>query len=407
MNFYVKLAWRNNLRNKRRTFLSALAVGMGLAALIFTDAISTGMLAGIIDTATGAFLGQAQIHRRGFLDTVDTDLVIKDGPALLRRLAAEPAVLRFAPRTLSFAMISSPSNSGSVMLYGLEPEAERGLSRLERAVSSGHFLDGDGDMIVIGSALASTLGVGLGDKVVVTAAAAGGGELSQAMFRVGGILNSGSRSMDSNLAFVRFKKAQQLLNLGGGFHEVALTFKDTRSAEDPSLPFWKKYGSGENEARGWPVLVPELTAAKEMSAFGIFITAVILSGIVALGITNTLFMSLYERMFEFGVLRALGTRPARLALMIISEAAVLSLISAAAGVAIGWLACRLVGIHGLDYTGVDFAGVTILEPIRPLYRARQYGLYPAALFVFTLAVSLYPALYAARMNAVNAMRRSL
>ena len=407
MNLYLKLGWRNNLRNKRRTGLAALAVGLGLAALIFTDAISIGMLSGLIDTATGTFMGQAQVHRRGFLDTLDADLSVKDGPALLKRLAGEPLVKSFSPRAISFAMIASPSNSASVLLYGIDPAAERGVSRLERAVKKGDFLAGEDEAIVIGAGLASALEVETGDKLVLTAAAAGGGELAQAMFRVGGIIKSGSRAMDSNLAFIRLKKAQELLNLGGNFHEIALAFKDIGNAEDPALPFWKDYGSGENEAKGWPELVPELSAARGLSAFGIFITAVILSGIVALGITNTLFMSLYERMFEFGVLRAVGTRPLRMALMIISEAAVLALLSAAAGMAIGWLASWLTGIHGLDYTGVDYAGVTILEPIRPEFRALQYWLYPAALFVFTLIVSLYPAVYAARMNPVKAMRKSL
>lgn len=407
MNLYLKLAWRNNLRNKRRTGLAALAVGLGLAALIFTDAISIGMLSGLIDTATGTFMGQAQVHRRGFLDTMNADLQVGGGPALLKRLSGEPLVKSFAPRAISFAMIASPSNSASVMLYGIDPAAERGVSRLEKAVEKGDFLAGEDEAIVIGAGLASTLEVETGDKLVLTAAAAGGGELAQAMFRVGGIIKSGSRAMDSNLAFIRLKKAQELLNLGGNFHEIALAFKDIGSAEDPAISFWKDYGSGENEAKGWPELVPELSAARGLSAFGIFITAVILSGIVALGITNTLFMSLYERMFEFGVLRAVGTRPGRLALMIISEAAVLALLSAAAGMAIGWLACYLTGIHGLDYTGVDYAGVTILEPIRPEFRALQYWLYPAALFVFTLIVSLYPAVYAARMNPVKAMRKSL
>lgn len=407
MNFYLKLGWRNNLRNKRRTLLAALAVGLGLAALIFTDAISIGMLDGVIDTATGTFMGQAQIHRKGFLDTADADLQVAGGPELLKRLEKDPLVEKAVPRAISFAMIASPSNSGSVMLYGLSPKLERGISRLERTVKEGGFLDGSSDAIVIGDNLADTLSVELGDKVVITAAAARGGDLSQAMFRVGGILDSGSRAMDSNFAFVRLGRAQELLNLGGDFHEIAIKFRNAASAEDASLPFWKTYGGSGNEAKGWPELVPELAAARSMSAFGIFITAVILSGIVALGITNTLFMSLYERMFEFGVLRAVGTRPSRMALMIVSEAAVLSFLSSLVGIATGALSCWLVGINGLDYSGVDFAGVTILEPLRPLFRPLQYWLYPAALFIFTLLVSLYPAVYAARMNPVKAMRKSL
>ncbi|MDT8285794.1 MAG: FtsX-like permease family protein [Elusimicrobiales bacterium] len=407
MNFYLKMAWRNSMRNKRRTFLASLAVGLGLAALIFTDGLTIGMLDGIIGTATGTFMGQAQIHRKGFRDAMDADLFVRNGPALLERLASEPLVKAYAPRTVSFAMIASPSNSGSVMLYGLDPEAERGVSRLDRMIEKGDLLGGGAYRIVIGAKLAETLDVGLGDKVVLTAAAAGGGDLAQGMFRVGGVIRSGSRAMDSNLAFARIGETQKLFGLGDNFHEIAVAFQDVKYAEDPFLPFWKEYGGEDNQAEGWPELVPELAAARGMSAFGILITAVILSGIVALGVTNTLFMSLYERMFEFGVLRAVGTRPLRMALIIIGEAAVLGVISAAAGVLIGALASHLTALRGLDYSGVDYAGVTILEPLRPAFRAFQFWLYPSALFVFTLLVSLYPAVYAARMNPVEAMRKSL
>jgi len=134
---------------------------------------------------------------------------------------------------------------------------------------------------------------------------------------------------------------------------------------------------------------------------------VILFGVVALSIMNVLFMSLYERMFEFGVLRAVGTRPRDMALLVVLEAACLGLVSAALGIIMGFGVTALIGVSGIDYVGVEYAGVTFRELIYPVMRPGQFVLYPLCVIVFALLAALYPAVYAARLRPAEAMRRSV
>lgn len=121
---------------------------------------------------------------------------------------------------------------------------------------------------------------------------------------------------------------------------------------------------------------------------------------------NTLFMSLYERMFEFGVLRAIGTRPLRMALMILLEGGCLAIISIIIGSAIGFFFSWLFSVYGIDYRGIEFAGTTINELIYPVMNVRQYLLNPLYVLFFTLVAALYPAWYAARLTPAKAMKRS-
>jgi len=107
--------------------------------------------------------------------------------------------------------------------------------------------------------------------------------------------------MDKSLAFIKLNEIQKLLALNGEIHEIALNFKDFAEAENGF--FSNKYSNKYNEALAWPELLPEVMAASKMSAVGILITAVILFMIVSLGIMNTLFMAIFERVFEFGILR--------------------------------------------------------------------------------------------------------
>ena len=336
MPMLVRLAWRNIFRCGRRTALSALAIGLGMAALIFTDAFTIGVKESVVRTATDTFLGQGQIHAEGFRNTFEVERTVRHRGTVLAALEGDPQVVCFAPRSLTYGMLTSPANVSSVILYGIDPEREREVSRIDEAIVRGTYLEaGDGRRILVGSKLAETLEVGLDDRVVVTVAQAQSGALAQEMFRVGGIFHFNVRDMDGGVVFVDLGAAQALSGLGAEVHEIALHFDDIALAGDPGLELWRRYGRDGNEILGWKELLPTLDAVLEMSHFSMLILGIILFAVVALTIVNTLLMSLYERMFEFGMLRAMGTRPRVLAALILLETASLALVSSGRGVRSG------------------------------------------------------------------------
>ena len=408
MLLLIKLAWRNSLRNKRRTFLAGLAIGIGLAGLIFTDGLILGMSESMVRSATDTFLGQAEIQRKGFRDTLDVDLTVAEGGEVLKQLGREPDVRAFAPRVTAMGMITSPANVCSVVFFGIAPDQEAAISKIDEAITDGAFLSEDvSEKILLDRKLAQTLEVGVGSLVVLTVAQAGTGDLSQAMFRVGGLFDFNEGGFGGETAFIDIGKAQELLGLGERYHEIVISFTDFSLAENPGWEFWERYSQNGNRADSWREMLPELNAALGMSRFSMLIVGIILFGVVSLGILNTLFMALYERMFEFGLLRAVGTRPFTMSRMILFEAGVLTLVSSGIGVGIGLVVTMIFRHYGIDYTGIEFAGVVFQEPIYPVFRIFQYTVYPALLFCFTMVVGLYPALYAAWLKPVEAMRKSL
>ncbi|MFH1258296.1 MAG: FtsX-like permease family protein [Elusimicrobiota bacterium] len=404
----IKLAWRNIFRNKRRTIITGIAIGVGLASLIFVDALIIGMEENMIKSATASFLGEGQIHARNFRQTGEVEKTINNLNRVAADLAKEKIVQYFSLRVMSFGMITSPSNVSALNLVGINPENEKYLSQIDETISKGtYFQSGKEREIVIGTKLAEILEVGLGERVVVTVAQAKTGNLTQEMFRVSGIYHFNIDEMDRGMAFVRLPKAQEMFGLDGEVHEIAIKFVDPKYGRDESLAFWNKYSQGGNEAAGWTIFLPQLKAAFEFSSFSTYIIGVILFGIIALGIVNTLFMSLYERMFEFGVLRALGTRPFSIARLIVWEAGALAIVSISLGVILGFLINCLTAYTGIDYTGIEYAGVTVRELIYPVLKVKQFIIYPLWVFIFTVVVGIYPAVYAARMPPVEAMKRSL
>ena len=152
--------------------------------------------------------------------------------------------------------------------------------------------------------------------------------------------------------------------------------------------------------------MPQLEKVFEMSEISKWVVGVILFAIVALVIANSLFMSLYERMFEFGVLRAVGTRPLAMGRLVVFEAGALAAISVVLGMILGFILVALVAHYGVDYGGIEYEGVTFRKRIYPVMELSQFIVYPIAAYLFTLVIALYPAAYAARLTPAKAMRKS-
>ena len=403
----TKLAWKNIFRNKRRTIIASTAMGIGLAALIFVDAFWMGMEENMIKTATASFLGDAQIHRERFRDEGEVSLTIQALDELTANLAEEPIVEHFTQRTLASGMITSPASVSAINLVGVYPPTERFLSMVDDAITEGVYFEGENSRdMVIGAKLAEVLEIGLGNRVVVTVAQAESGELAQEMFRISGIYNFADEEMNRGMVFIRIDKAQQMLAIGDGVHEIALKFTSVAHAQDSELPFWSAYSRHGNEALSWTEILPQLEAILKMSQTSKYIMGIVLFGVVVFGIVNTLFMSLYERMFEFGVLRAVGTRPLRMAQVVLFEAGALAIVSIGLGAVLGYLVTVIFVHRGIDYTGIEMMGVTMQEFLYPIMAVRQFILYPIWVFVFTIIAGLYPARYVAKMTPVDAMRRS-
>ena len=277
MLFLIKIAWMNSFRNARRTLLAGLAIGIGLAALIFTDGMMIGMSDTIVRIATDTFMGHGQVHAEGFRSTRDVARVVRGLPRLLERLRNDPEVERMTLRVQTPGMLASPATSGTVLLYGVDPGLERPFSRVDEAIVEGSFLErADRRKILVGSKLAEALEIGLGDRVVVTAAQAESGELAQDMFRVGGIFRFGVRELDGGVGFAHIETVQRLLGLPDEVHEIALHLKSFSGTEAMDAGFWSRFSRNGNEARSWRELMPQLSAILDMSGFSSLIVGVIL-----------------------------------------------------------------------------------------------------------------------------------
>lgn len=415
MNLVSRLAQRNIFRNTRRTLLTVLLIGCGLAALIFTDAFIRGMAASLIKISTETFLGEAQIHQHGFREANDVDIYIKDAAKLSQTLNGIKEIKAYSPRTITGGMLSSSENVSAAAVYGVNADQEASVSKLKKAMVRGQYLSGNGDTsdphsnsneILIGADLAELLEVDLGDRIVVTLSQAHGGELSQELFRLSGVFHFNDRNMDKGMAFINLPKSQTMLGING-VHEIAIRLQNVDLADDSNLALWQTLNNKNLETLNWRELTPQLSSILNMSGYSTLIVSIIMFVLVALGLINSMFMSIYERHNEFGILLAIGTRPQQLFWQILLEGFLIGLLSLVGGVVLGIALSYWKSIDGIDYSGMEMSGVTMNEPIYLIINYLSVAKIALSILVITVLSCIYPAIHAARLQPSFAMRKAL
>lgn len=403
-----KLALRNLLRNGRRTFLTVMLIACSVAALIFTDGFMIGMTQNMVKSATRLFPGDGQIHHPQYLASMDAQygFELSDTLKLLRE---NKSIDTATARALSPAMISSSANVLPAQVVGIMPKAESQVSKITESIVSGNYLDDTNQKrnILIGHKLADKLEVSLGDRIVLSLPSLMDGDVQQDLFRVSGIFKFNSQSMDKALVFLPLPVVQTLLGKEDFVHEVAFNFYDPKMASDESLNLWAQFNDEDKQAQSWRQLIPELASMLAMTDYSLVIIGIILFIIAALGVINAMFMSIYERIWELGVLKAVGTSNGSVFTMIMAEGFLIALISVAIGCILGFGLNQWVALVGIDYSNMEFSGVSLVEPVRTIIRAEQFIQIPGYSIALTLLASCYPAWFASRIMPARALHKTM
>jgi ABC-type lipoprotein release transport system permease subunit len=405
----MKIAARGIGRNPQRTALTVAASAFGVGAFVFLIGFVDGYLVQLVENSTGYVTGHLQVQHPRFRTEMDPANSLVDAEGLLARVRALPHVAAAAPRIQAMALANSASQSQNLVLVGIDPAAERQVTFMDRAVRSGRMLQpGDDRDIVLGDRLAEKLGLRLGEKVVVMAQAADG-SVASAAYRIAGLFDTGSDAFDATLGYVTLPAARNLLGMEGRLSVIALRLKDRGALEEARMEVQGLLPGDGALAMTWRSLLPELDQMIEYVRVVLrLITGVVLS-VVAIGVMNTLLMSVMERTRELGVMMALGTRPRAVVALVLYEAAVLTAVGLAAGLVLGVPLVEYFGARGLDLSRY----VVGLQGIPGLTGVIYPTFVPASLLVpfllllgLSLLAALYPAWRAARLQPAAAIRHA-
>ena len=403
----LRLAWRNLFRNIRRTVLTCLLIASSLLTIILMDGVMLGMIDVMIGSLTHTLEGEAQINSRGFRDDFEPSIRINNYREIQNELVHDPVVRGASARIIVGAMIASSYNSAGALVYGVDAASEKDVSKIEEAVYAGHFLSGQEREILLGRPMAELLEVELGDRLVLTSSTADSKEIVQELFRLSGLFEFGPESLDENLIFINLHKAQSLFELPGAAHQIAIRFNRPEMANDPTLNIYKSFNNDQTEANGWLALQPTMGAMLEMTGYSTLIVGGILFLLASLGIINSMFMSIYERIYEFGVIKSVGTRPAEIIKLILTEAFFLALISCFFGIILGYFISSYFSTNGIPMGRMEMSGIVLDGNMNTILEPYQFINFPIYVTLLTLIAAIYPALFASKIVPTEALQKAL
>ena len=403
-------AWRNLWRNRRRTLLTLASISFGVFLAVLMTGVTDRHYSDLIDLAAKVGSGHVTIQHPEYLDTPTMSRSVNGMEALAATAAANPQVVTSAPRILGPAMIATANDSFGGMLIAIDPERESAdtLSILDAVEGAEMFTSADDKGIILGAKLADNLGAQIGDRVVYTITDRGG-EMTSGVARLRARVATGSPSIDGSLSMLAIGALREALGYGPDeATQLAIFIDDQRRSGEVARGLRSQLPEGAT-ALAWHEIQRELSAFIAMDTGGATFMQVVLAILISAGIFNTLFVSVMERLREFGILLAIGFSPSRLFRLVILESFWLGVAGLVMSVAVTAGPYLYLVTNGLDISGVlgremDIAGVGMPTHVK-------VGLFPASALLIataamaaTLLAGLYPAWRAGRVEPVESIR---
>jgi ABC-type lipoprotein release transport system permease subunit len=400
MTLYLRLAWRNIWRHKRRTIIIVLAMSITLALMMWYDGLINGWTDAIYGNAVKVLGGNIQVHAQGYREEANSNPLypLADPQAVIKAAEASPLTLAATQRIKTGGLVTSREGAFAVGIIGVEPEKEVKVNLIGQNVKEGRNLtSADLDNILIGKGLADAMGVKVGDRITMVGSSQHE-QMRQRTMTIVGIYDLGLADMEKQDVYISLGEAQSLYEVNGST-EVAIFLaklgqeSSVINTMQPTLPGY--------EIESFQANYPELASTINTKSGVMNIFSVIIIAIAGVGILNLLLMAVYERTREIGVLGAMGLKPRQISFMFILEGTMIGLVGAAAGVVLG------LAINGyLMNVGIDFgSAMTQAASYMALVQSRVYPTLGIEMLPMRVSMIVIISALAALIPAAEAGRR--
>lgn len=416
-----RMAWRNLWRNRRRTILTLVSIAFGLFLAILMTALQDRNWADMIDLAARLGGGHVTVEHPELRDSPTLEKTVRHADAVAELARGDKDVRRVVERVVGQTLLATATNSRGAAFVGIDPAVEDSTTlAIVNAFSEGAmFPSSDDGGIVLGDRLAENLDLTLGKKVVYNLTDKDG-EIVAGLARVSGIVHTGAPSVDGGLALLPLNTLRRILGYAPDeATQVAVFIDDQRKSDDVAARIgaaMRNDPAVEDTAEAAPVALPWHDIQEELAGFiamkvgGANFMKILIAVLIAAGIFNTLFVSVTERMREFGIMLAIGYSPRDVHLLVMAESLWMGLVGLVVGALLTSWPYWWLNQHGIDMSamvgegGSEVAGVAVPSVMKVAIFPGNAVFIAVAALLATLAAGLYPAWKAGRVAPVETIR---
>lgn len=400
MNLF-KLAYRNLGRNKTRSLLSALAVAVGMSLLLLMVAVLEGEMRGALQNTIKLQSGHLQIRPASYDEnkiSLKWEDLIENPDQVVEKVKSLPQVTIAAPRLIASGILTLSDESKSVQILGIEPDSAANQPFRDGMID-GEFLKADDrEGILIGVILADKLKLKVGDTVNLLVTTSNG-DVDEQLFTIRGIFNTRTPGFDESTIFMPLAKAQAITATENHVSTIVVLLQNSEQAE----PVAQALRSDNLKILTWQDQNDFIVQFEDYANAFFFFLYLIVLGITATVVTNTLVMAVFERTREIGILAAIGMKGRGIMAQFLAEAALLATGGVIGGLIIGGVMVYFATVKGFYIGNFGVTGVLFEERIYAHLTLGNTINLAVITYIITLIASLYPATLAARMEPVEAL----
>lgn len=393
MKTLIKLAWRNIWRNKRRSFISIGSVLFAVLFAIMADSFERGTYEIAIKNMVEFSTGYIQIQDVLYEEEPSIDNILlydEDLKDVLRNFEADIAYT--VPRLQSFVLAAGDTKTRGALVIGIDPEKELKLNDLDDRIIKGNFIKNDSEGVVIAEGLSKTLGLSVGDSLVLIGQGFQGVNAA-GIFPIQGIVELTIPDMNNNAIYMPLPEAQYLFGGYDRLSSLILMPNNPRHTNRIAEQLNNELDEEWYRALTWEEMLEDMLRMMAIDRAGSRMVAYILYIVIAFGLFGTILTMTLERIKEFRMLISIGMKRLQLATICLFESIFLSLIGVIIGVFITFPIALYFNINPIPLTGdmVELMDDFGFEPIVPTSIAPDIFITEAlTVFMIALVIGIYP-----------------
>jgi len=349
MATYIKLAWRNLWRNRRRSFITITAIMFAVLAAVFMQSINRGSYEVMIDRMVSFNTGYIQVQDYRYDDEASLDNSFYYDDELREKiLNADGRIEKIVPRIETFMLAANDQSTRGAVVFGVDIEKEHQFNEIKNTLTEGRFFGQGEQAAVLGKGLANRLQLSVGDTLALIGQGRFGMSAS-GLFEITGLIEHPIRDMDNQVVYLPLDMAQWLLSAEGYVTKIMVNPYTERQTSPVAASLANSLDNSELKVYTWPELMPEILELMELDLAVPRLLTVVLYVVIGFGFFGTILTMTMERLREFGVLLSIGMKRINLSVVILIETIFFSFI----GVIAGLIGCNRRADCSLEYPEAD------------------------------------------------------